>query len=617
MKKYFLFIILFFIFISSLRAFNIKVSTDKNEYLRYEIVVIYCKPINTESNFSPKSAVATLEVFSNQKLIKTVGNTAKLHMVYNPGLGKWVGKWPIPWNPRVGNYSAFVNVISGGSRQAGIVNFKVIKRIPPPLPKGFCVMDIEEPDGVIVKMVPGIGGRTVKTWENYVLWAKFMGANALWHNVGQSQIWGSFKAYDFPWSQIALKQFPLIGEECHKYNIKYGAWISGYVLLGDRKDLSPYRQTIGYDKDTGELHPLIYISIYDQKRESDIIELMKKLDASPYVDYIGMDYMRTDFGGYEYAIDFINDMPVYNTPENWDDMEENDKCIWLAKKLEIEHDPLIVEMWQWWRAHKMAIIIHEMVTKSGIKKPLWLFNLGWKEAKQHGQDPLMFIDAGLSINAAMFYSIDKPTYPLMLDDWKDYLSRCNTSLVVGQCVDWNLLGKTIVPTGPDEHVLRQKMAVDAFLPINPSLGLFWHDLTRAFKPVRGPYSAIEWAIAGGTAFTYLREKQDYFPFKVNWDVPDKVAENEIFTVDVTVTNTSKNITDFYLKLLKLTNLEMFGDITQKFSLAPSEQRTLTFQIRVMKKDRKKGSMQMVAFLLQYDGADTQQRYFAHKYIKVE
>ncbi len=617
MKKYCVSIILFFIFISSLRAFNIKVSTDKKEYLRYEIVTIFCKPINTETAFSPKSATATVEVFSNKRLINTVGNTSRLFILYNPVLNKWVGKWPIPWNPHIGTYNAVVIIEAGGKKQAGTATFNITKRIPPSLPKGFCVMDIEEPDGVIIKQVPGLGGRSVKTWENYVLWAKFMGANALWHCVGQSQIWDSFKPYDFPWSQIAMQQFPLIGRECHKYNIKYGAWMSGYVLLGNRKDLSPYRQTIGYDKDTGELHPLIYISIYDQKRESDIIELIKKLDASPDVDYIGLDYMRTDFGGYEYAIDFINDMPVYNIPENWENLDDKEKMVWLAKKLEVEHDPQIVEMWQWWRAHKMAIIIHEMVTKSGVKKPLWVFNLGWKEAKQHGQDPLMLIDAGLSINAAMFYSIDKKTLPDMIDDWTDYLRRCNTSLVVGQCVDWNLLGKTIVPTGPDEHFIRQKQAVDAFLPINPSLGLFWHDLTRAFKVVRGPYSALEWAIAGGATFTYLRKEQGVFPFKVEWEIPDKVRENDIFTVDATVKNTSNNVTDFYLKLLKLTNLEMFGDITQKFSLEPGEERTLTFQIKVMRRDRKKGSMQMVAILLQYDGADTQQRYFDYKYIKVE
>jgi hypothetical protein len=216
----------------------------------------------------------------------------------------------------------------------------------------------------------------------------------------------------------------------------------------------------------------------------------------------------------------------------------------------------------------------------------------------------------------MFYSIDKNTYPIMLNDWHSYLKRTTINMVSGQCVDWNLLGRTYRPSGPEEHYIRQKMAIDKFLDINPAMGLFWHDLTRAFKGSRGPYSALEWAIAGAASFSYLREKEGIHPFEVRWDCPDKAAKDEVFTIDITVKSKSVVTTGFFLKLLKVSNLEMFGDITQKFYLAPGEIKSFAFQVKAMDREYRKDYMQMIAFMIQYGNLSTQQRYFDFKYIEV-
>jgi hypothetical protein len=171
------------------------------------------------------------------------------------------------------------------------------------MPQGFCAMDIEPGDSIITR-VPGVDGKSVKIWENYVLWAKFMGASALWHCVGQSQIWNSFKPDDFPWDKISLGQITELGAACHEYGIKYGAWITSFVVLGNRKDLSPYKQSTAYDRSTGGLKPMIYVSILDMKRRQDLIDLLKKFQDNPSVDYLGMDYMRTDFGGPRIRLEF-------------------------------------------------------------------------------------------------------------------------------------------------------------------------------------------------------------------------------------------------------------------------------------------------------------------------
>jgi hypothetical protein len=562
--------------------------------------------------------VCTAKVFYKGAQVTTIGDIKLINMKCED-IGKtkrWTANWPIPWNPNLGEYKAEITLVSGNDKFTATVPFKIKGRLAPPLPKGFCVMDIE-PGESIIKRVPGVGGKSVKIWENYTLWSKFMGADAMWDCVGQSQIWDHLDPQQFPWEEMNLKQIDDIGAECHKLKMKFGGWITSFVVLGNRHDLSPYAQTIGYDKENDTLRKMIYVSIMDQKRRNDIADLLKRLNDNPNVDFVGLDYVRTDFGGYEYAAEFVKEMPLPSVPADWNKMTDEQHMLWMGRRLEVDHNLSTEEMWRWWRAHKMSFIIKEMRERAHVTKPMWVFTLTWKQGKEHGQDPLMFIDAGVDINSGMFYSIDHDTYPGMVESWREYLQQGNTSLVVGQCVDWNLLGKTFNPAGPDEHYLRQKRAVDRFLDVNPSLGLFWHDLTRAFKSTSGPYSPLEWAIAGGASFTYLREKQGLFPFDVTWDAPDDVQVRTPFTIEINLKNTSPITQNFYIKLLKLQHLSMPEDMVQAFHLTPGEVKTFTFNIEAAERDDRKEDMQMIGFMVQYGALETQQRYFKYKYIKVE
>ena len=644
MKRISAVIILLTAVFSTAFAAEFRVFSSKTEFMRYDVVNIFAtiseeprKKTLKEKIVSQVTAIAgqlnggsdepavdpeklkaeaELKMTFRGRHVRTIGNISTLRMKYDALNDRWYGRWPVPWNPDLGEYKAHVTLTYRGKKYAGTHSYKIAGRKPPALPKGFSVMNIEPGDSIIQR-VPGVGGRSVKIWENYVLWAKFMGADALWHLVGQSQIWNSLHPDIFPWDKPTVAQMKELGAELHKYDMKYGAWISSFIMLGNRLDLAPYSRTTGYDKQTNTLRKLIYISILDQKRQEDIAELMSRMQAEKNVDFIGLDYMRTDFGGYEFADEFVKEMPLPGVPPDWNDMGSEDRMLWLGKTLEVDANPDFIEMWRWWRAHKMANIILYLREKSGVTKPLYLFSLTWDQGKHHGQAPLMFIDAGIDMNAPMFYSIDKPTYPSLVNSWQRYLKQGNTSLVAGQCVDWNLLGRTFSPTGPDEHFYRQKLIVDRILPVNPSLGLFWHDLTRAFKGTRGPYTALEWAISGGATFSYLRKQQGLFPFTADWITPDTVAKDEFFTVEINVKNTSEVTQNFFLKFLKLSNLSSAGDIIQRFYLAPGEIKTLTFQVSVMNTEPKKQNMQMLAYMIQYGSLSTQERYFDFKYIKVE
>ncbi|MBN2754275.1 MAG: hypothetical protein JXR81_05340 [Candidatus Goldbacteria bacterium] len=629
MKKRLLLIIPLFAIFSSIHGANLKVSTDKPEYWRYEIVTLICEFEPPAASIIPSfkkkkqpsfsNMECTAKIFHNNALVTTVGKTTVINLSYNRATKKFTGKWPIPFNPKLGEYRAMVLLKDGSKKHAGNAAFKIKGRTAPELPKGFSVMNIEPGDSII-RRVPGVGGRAVKVWENYVLWSKFMGADAMWHCVGQSQIWdkpNAVNSEEFPWDQKSVRQMGEVGEELHRHNIKYGTWITSFVLLGNRQDLSPYAHTTGYDKENDTLRKLIYVSIKDKNRHDDIAALLKKMNSNPNVDYVGLDYVRTDFGGYEYASEFVSDMPVRGVPYGWYTLTEEDRMLWLGRKIEKEKNRSVIEMWQWWRAHKMSQIIIYIREKAKITKPMWAFTLTWEQGRQHGQDPLMFIDAGIDMTAAMYYSIDKLTYPMMITDWRNYLSRGKTSLVAGQCVDWNLLGKTYDPSGPDEHFLRQQLLVDRLIGVNPSLGLFWHDLTRAFLSTSGPYSSLEWGITGAASFTYLRKKQGYFPFTVTWDAPDEVKLNTPFTMEINIKNNSKTGGNYVMKPMRIANLAMSDAIDQSFYLAPGEIRTFNINMQAAKIDRRKQNMQMIAFMIQYGDKQTQKRYFEYKYVKVE
>jgi hypothetical protein len=61
-----------------------------------------------------------------------------------------------------------------------------------------------------------------------------------------------------------------------------------------------------------------------------------------------------------------------------------------------------------------------------------------------------------------------------------------------------------------------------WFPVNAGVGMFWHDLYRILYGIRGPYSSMEWAIAGGRAFSALQRAQGILPLEVVVKVP-KVA----------------------------------------------------------------------------------------------
>lgn len=576
-------------------AAELQLVTDKDAYWRYELVTLNASLGQTESAQAtalPEQLRATIWI-GDQKVV-TVGKVESVPL-HSIGPNQWQGFWPIPFNPKLGSYRARVSVLdAGGATMNASAAFKIQGRQPHDLPKGFSVVTYEggkKGPGDTPSPVPG----EPDSWRNLIKWADLMGADAFWHCVGQTQVWSKVKPEQYPWSTYTVRLMSKVGEAAHAAGMQYGAWITAFVIIGDKIEDSGYTFTLGYNRAQNALKQLRYVSLGCELRIQHIIELLKKFEADPNVDYLGLDYMRTDFGGYEFANEFVRDMSVPAPPE-WPRWTDAERSLWMARLIEVERSPAARDQWQWWRAHKVGLILTRIQDEVKPTKPLWVFSLGWKTGHQHGQDLFMMRDAGVGFNAPMFYSIDKPDYPHMLKSWADYLGNGSASVVIGECVDWNLLGRTTNPASPAEHLERQVQAMEQLKPHATNFGFFWHDLARAFWGARGPYGTWEWVMAGATSFSRLKAECGRLSYRVKLLPPAEVIKGQAAELRVEVTNTGSSLNAVALELVPLPRLTILESEPRILSAPwPEDNRqTARLRFRTDQAYAANGNWQMVA-----------------------
>ncbi len=573
-------------------------TTGQKDYLRYQLVD-FTLSLDPGSSLTAEAMPENIyvTVWKNKHKITTVGPQDKIRLNYQNNQ-RWSGKWPIPFNPRLGTYTARTQVWVNGNTVNARATFAITGRKPFSLKPGFSVVTYEGGKKGPYQ-TPGLTDQEKPSWKNMVRWAQSMGADAFWQCLGQTQIWDNLKEEEYPWSQGTLRLMPRVAQQAHDLGLQYGGWITSFVVIGNAIEKSGYQFTLGYDRDQNAVKQLRYISLGCQKRLDHMAALMQLMNENPNVDYIGLDYMRTDFGGYEFADEFVNDMGI-TKPSQWSQWSPNEKALWMARLIEVTRDKTARAQWEWWRAHKVGMTIAALVKKVKPVKPIWVFSLGWYTGHQHGQDLMMMLDAGIAFNAPMFYSITRQDYPYMLSAWKHYLNRSPGSVVIGQCVDWNLLGRTTNPSGPMEHLKRQEEAIAALEKPASSFGLFWHDLNRAFFGARGPYGTMEWAMAGAASFSQLKIKTGRYPFKVAMEAPEQIILGQKNTVTVTITNPNGNtLNALAVGLVPTARLVSLDSAPVKIrTLGPGEAQVVKLPFQVDQIYEKNGAQQMVAFKIQ-------------------
>lgn len=509
--------------------------TSKPAFYRYELVDIsvFGKDVPDDSL---KVDTLFASVSCGDTLVRTIGGTSHVPCLLCDDNRQWRGYWPIPWNPPLGTYTVGIEHEHRDSTRVVLAThtFDIIGRAPEPIEPGFCAMNIESTINFLKRPYP-TPFDTPGTRESFITWAQFLGADAILYSVGQTMEGEEGVTDASPWYPLNVRLFPKVAALTREAGLKFGGWIGCYFLWGERLRELDYTYSWDYWKPSERMYRPHRVSVTDEKRLSDIVNIAKKLNGDPNVDFIGLDYIRTGFGGYEMAEAFVGEMSV-RVPEGWTSLAQEEKRRWLALEIEVEKDPEIVEKWQWYCAHRVAHNIHRIVEQSGLEKPLWVFLLGWRHGQEHGQDPVMFYDAGASLCAVMLYESDADHCREMNESWSAYLDKGVVNLLVGESVDWNLLQKSEDPPGPEELYRRLTEAVDGFYQGGPVEGAFWHDLHRGAWGKRGPYRRIEWAVTGAAAFSYVRWKNNRLPFGVTLKGPEESPVGVPFDVAVHLVN---------------------------------------------------------------------------------
>jgi hypothetical protein len=468
--------------------------------------------------------------------VKTVGGIERVKLSRRRREDAWTGRWPVPWNAPLGEYVVRLDTTSWSGVAPSTatarwsvrsVPFQILARPFKTLPPGYGVLTLESVHPL--RNAPAPDG-TRKDTTVLADWAEFIGADAVVVQGAESGGYDRKLPADDPWIRQSPKVLRAVGDECRKRGVQFGVYVMSF-LVGGKPELSPDYE-YGWTYENGRLMNGLEkrkrrgVSIADPKRTRDIISVLTRWRDMPEVDFVGLDYIRPVFGGYELASDFARDMPVA-VPAGFDKRTARQKMDWLVENrlLGSRRNGPFIDLWYWYRAHRSAQVVRAIKAGIGEKKPLWAFTLSWEKGWHHGQDPHMMRDAGIDMDAIMLYEADSAQFSGFVKQWRAYTSRKQLNLVVGDAVDWPLHQRTLNPAGPEDFLRRNLMAATQFHPDGPAAGIFVHDFLRAWRGRTGPYSMREWMLAGGAAITALRRAHGRLGYKLELAVPDAVDDD--------------------------------------------------------------------------------------------
>lgn len=603
-------------------AFPLELKTDAAGYLRYNLVRLEATLVDPQGR--PQVAAEAPEVvFKHEgQIVTTVGGVDRIRLRHDSRSGNYVMTWPVPWNAPPGAYVAEARVkIANPSawgwetaeqakerlksekrkekahtpeavgtayciaRARFLINARAVAAMPP----GTCVATWEpdfQPDGITRQ--DGSEG----DWRAMFDWCDYVGADTFWARGAVTEAYQGALTDEHPFNEYNIQQIPRVAAEAHHRGLRFGTWAAAYATYPESNNRNKPNYMFAQDisRTTGAIRSLDFVSLLEPKRVNHLASFFARVQQDPNVDYVGLDYMRGDTGGYEVTDQFTREMPV-KLPKGFSQWPRARRWGFVAGKVEREWqtDPNFYDAWNWWRAHKVAENLRDIIDQSQLKKPLWIFVLSWWHGKQHGQDPLMFSDAGASVQAPMLYQIpNRSHFDSMVDDWNEYLNYGQVNLAPGDQVDFYWHQSMLQPkSAPEEMYDRMVTAHRRYLRNGLTVGAFWHDIGRAASLQRrqggrrGPFPGSEWALAGGAAFSTIRN---------NWQVYPLVAEMQMGptaslggTVDATVTLSNivkKDIKRISIAIEKTPGVEAATPIKSIPSLGNGQTLTVPLTVRL-------------------------------------
>lgn len=584
-------------------AFPLEIATETTTYYRYSLIRV------TATLVDPKGAPLTavddpiITVRHDGDVVTTVGNVTKVRLKRGGEGAGYSAYWPVPWNAEPGEYIAEAAVEMAnpeqwswrrdeGAEDEGEQPTKIggtawcvartrfeIDAVPLPkgLPPGTCIATWEGD-----YMAGGIATPDGKSgdWRTMLDWCEYVGADTFWFRAAVTQPHGTVMSFEQPFHSTNLEVVPKLAAEAHRRGIKFGAWAVAYSTypkpeksrpgIAFNKNKPPYDFAQDISVGTGVVSDRNFVSMLDTRRIDHLAGFVADMNAIPEVDFIGFDYFRTDAprGGYEMADRFTSEMPV-SLPDDWATMTETARMRHVARCTgqDWQSNSAFFDAWNWWRSHLSATCLKAIFDKARPTKPTWVFVLSWEHGKQHGQDPVMFTDAGLTFVAPMLYEVESPQqFDTVAEAWNEYLYANQVNIAPGNQVDARCHQYMVGPTAGDKHsaveefVRRMIAGHEQFEPGDGvTRGAFMHDISRcAVTGNRGPYPGKEWATGAAAAFTHVRNSWKVYPLVVTMDKLTRTG-GAAFTATISIKSlTDKQIDGIGVELMDMPGVEVVG-----------------------------------------------------------
>jgi len=474
----------------------LKLSASKAEHLHYDIVELSLVFADASLDDSFQAMPPRFVVMRGTETITTIAGI-RVMPARRTAPGLWTARWPVPWNAPPGEYRPALLDRRDLVERLQSVPFKIARRVPKPMPKGYVVASLESAMPLATMKIKKPDG-TMTDWRGLLDWAQYVGADAFWMMGGSTPGLGK----DEVWLSTNLKLIPEVAKECKRRGLQFGVYAM-FSLTMSKVPVPGYEY--GLEIKDGRPVPTRAISIRDARRLDDVAAFLKPFADDPNVDWVGLDYIRNALGGYELVDDFVAEMPGITVPPEWRKLDRDERMTWLARKKIMRRDKDFVEAWEWWRARRVALIVREIKTRLN-DKPLWAFTLTWEKGWHHGQDPVMMNDAGVDIDALMFYEADKAQYSAMMKSWNEYIKQGDVQVLPGDIIDWGLHQKD--EAGPAEFGRRMKVAITGVYGDGPARGVFYHDIARLIWGRLGPWGTRGWADEARKISQFVKSQPD-------------------------------------------------------------------------------------------------------------
>lgn len=600
-----------------------KFSLDKNGYYRYETVRFEFKHPN------PKAVdkARVLIYRNNRAYLSPIYGKRSVNLIYNEEKGAFEGRWYPSINPPLGGYQAVLLYEEGGEKRYDSSHFYIKGRHT--IKNGSLAVVTLEALGTLKQkegqfLAPNLsrGG-----WTNLIKTARFMGADMFAACVGETAASRQEITASNVWVEEKLDYLDTLAEEAKREGLDFGAWIHAFFIQLPNSDGSieaaeeraanlkrlGYKPSLKYERDEDLMLADWHCSLSDEKRVSDITKLASSLQKDNRVDYIGLDYIRSlHIGGMEMVEDFVKEMEV-ETPKEYGQWSMKEKMRWLNSVRDKGH---IADQWRYYKAQIEARVVASVKKNATITKPMWVFNLGWHHGWEHGQDPLMFLDAGADYDFIMLYEIAQAsTYDVNIDKyWKGekYASGEDLNAIVGNTTIAFHNKNTWLNPVEEYNRRTQKALSDLYNEGNPR-GVFFHDLWRANFAKNGEFSYIEWIVAGGKSFSDLRSLYLEIPLSVHIDIIEIPRYNGV-RVDITVGNINSSVvSNIIVQIINTPSLKMAGESATINSLVPDQSQTVSIHASI--NNSIKRDFVMIPVLATWSTNDHRKRIFEYKYIR--